>query len=308
MKQRRHHFVWQHYLSPWCQRGQITCRRNGATFTASTVKIAVEKDFYKIHDLTPGDLAFLLLFVKQFPEHMRPTQLGWIRMFAAPSAFQAAFAGVSAEADKVLDELTFNTEEQFHTKIENEALPLLAALRAGDASFFVDSRSFQTFMFFLSLQSVRTQQVRDRLKLGLGQLKFPPGLSDVSPERIAGVLRLMVATSVTTHYIMQRDHCRLTLLQAATETEFITGDQPVVNVFGGVADDFAPPKQLRFFYPVSPTRAVLVGDQRDDPMPEVQSLSRIEVGRYNALIAATAQHELYGTSASILRAVEAGTP
>ena len=148
MKQRRHHYVWQHYLSAWCVQQQITCLRNGAAFKASTINVAVEKDFYKIPDLTRGDIKVLTLMVQQMPEHVRAAQMGWLKMFITPSAMEVAFGGVNAEADKLLTELRFNTEEEFHTRIENDALPLLGRLRAGNRAFLSETASFQTFVFF----------------------------------------------------------------------------------------------------------------------------------------------------------------
>jgi hypothetical protein len=302
MKQRRHHFVWQHYLSAWCADGQLTCLRNGAAFKASTVNVAVEKDFHKVADLTAAELKLLILFVQQLPEHMRAVQLGWIRMFAAPSVLQGAFGGTSTEADKILAELRFNTEEEFHTRIENAALPLLTELRQGNRAFFSDRAGFQTFMFFLALQFVRTQSVRDRLRIALGGLKFPPGFGEVNPAHLAGALRTISATSVTTHYIMQREHCRLTMIEATGGAEFITGDQPAVNVYARASEGFTPPSKLRLYYPLSPTRALLFGDQRDDPIAEIQAADASQVNGYNSLIVSAAQHELYGTSESVLRA------
>ena len=112
---------------------------------------------------------------------------------------------------------------------------------------------------------------------------------------------MIAATSLATHYIIQREHFRLTTIEVANGAEFITGDQPVVNVYADPGPGFKPPTRIRLYYPLSPLRALLVGDDRDDPMTEIEIADASAASRYNALIAGAAQNELYGTSESILR-------
>jgi hypothetical protein len=63
MKKRRHHYVWQHYLRAWTVENQIACLRDGRTFRTGTTTVAVEKDFYRLQDVTEGDLRFLEAFL-----------------------------------------------------------------------------------------------------------------------------------------------------------------------------------------------------------------------------------------------------
>lgn len=302
MKQRRHHFVWQHYLSAWCTDGELGCLRNGSFFSTGTVAVAVEKDFHKIADLTSAELTLLRTMLQGMPEPMRSVQTGWLRMFAAPSALASAFGGISAEADRLLAEMRFNAEEEFHTKIEGEGQPLLDELRQGGRTFFDDRDGFQTFMFFVALQFTRTQRVRDRLKVAFSGVQFPPDFGEVDPSRIAGALRMISATSLAASYIMERENCALSMIESTNGAEFITGDQPVVNIYARGSDGFTPPSKIRLYYPVSPTRALMLGDHRDDPMTETEAADASQVARYNSLIVSASQHDLYGMSESVLRA------
>jgi len=206
-KKRRHHFVWQHYLSAWCTDGELGCLRNKSFFTTGTTVVAVEKDLYMLADLKQPELKLLRLMVQKMPAPMRSVQMGWLSMFTAPSVLESIFGGVSAEADKLLTDLRFNTEEDFHAKVEADALPILAELRKGERAFFDDRAAFQIFVFYLSLQFTRTKKVRDRLKMAFDGMQFPSGFGEVDPARVANAVGMISATSLAASYIMQREHC-----------------------------------------------------------------------------------------------------
>jgi hypothetical protein len=111
-------------------------------------------------------------------------------------------------------------------------------------------------------------------------MQFPPGLGDVDPSRIAGALRMISATSLAASYILQREHCILSMIESTGGAEFITGDQPVVNIYARGSDGFTPPSKIRLYYPVSPTRALMMlGDHRDDPMAETEAADASQVAR-----------------------------
>ena len=57
MKKRRHHFVWQYYLKAWTVAGRIACWRNGQVFRTDPTNVAVEKDFYRLRDISERDVA-----------------------------------------------------------------------------------------------------------------------------------------------------------------------------------------------------------------------------------------------------------
>ena len=56
---RRHHHVWQRYLRPWTVGGTLYCLQDGRIFSTGTRTVAVEKDFYKLHQLTVEDVALI---------------------------------------------------------------------------------------------------------------------------------------------------------------------------------------------------------------------------------------------------------
>jgi hypothetical protein len=302
VKKRRHHYVWQHYLKPWTSGGQIACRREGRVFTTATINVAMEKDFYTVRDLTEPDIRFVSWFIQRFPPEMRSIHTGWLEMLNAPGALRAIFGGQDPSVDEHLAELAYNTEEDWHAAIENDAKAALSQLQQGSRQFFLDRDGYQQFMFYLALQTLRTPRFRDALTMMHRGLDIPEPFKGFSPERVAGVVRLMFATNVATSFVIEREHCRLTFLEAEN-AEFITGDQPATNTYPSSLP-FTPPKQLEFYYPVSPTRAVLITSERDSAKPDVMRLSRENVASYNALIKRVSHSQVYGHSEDVLRTLD----
>ena len=59
MKKRKHHYVWEHYLDAWATDGQIWCRRADKYFPTSTENVGQRRDFYRLKELSDGDVAFV---------------------------------------------------------------------------------------------------------------------------------------------------------------------------------------------------------------------------------------------------------
>jgi hypothetical protein len=62
---RHHHHVWQNYLKPWTVGGAICCLQDGRIFSTGTRTVAVEKDFYRLHQLTREDVELIKLLFDQ---------------------------------------------------------------------------------------------------------------------------------------------------------------------------------------------------------------------------------------------------
>ena len=75
-----------------------------------------------------------------------------------------------------------------------------------------------------------------------------------------------------------------------------------MNIYARGSDDFTPPSKIRLYYPVSPNRALMLGDPRDDAITASENADASQVARYNSLIVSASQHDLYGTSETVLRA------
>src|SRR5258707_15023523 len=86
---RRQHYVWRKYLEPWTvKKGkarQLWCLRRGASAPICTdiKNVGVERDFYRLLDLHPGDSDFVrtIAFGPKTNPKLRELNEGWISQF-----------------------------------------------------------------------------------------------------------------------------------------------------------------------------------------------------------------------------------
>lgn len=183
--------------------------------------------------------------------------------------------GANSELDHALKVYKSNTEEDYHTSIENRAIPILAAIKSGDISFYRDPEQSIDFLYFIATQVVRTRKLRDSLTPGLGE-KF--GIDVVKVWQIASHF---VASNLGANLHIRRLDDPITLIVNNTRTGLTTSDQPVINYYAGQP---RASKELAVYYPVSPTRAILFGDLDGDVPVPIWHLDEDQVRRLNGLM------------------------
>lgn len=301
MNKRRHHFVWQYYLKSWAVEGRIACWRNGQVFATDPTNVAVEKDFYRLRDISARDVATIRQMISRFPAELREVHDGWVEMFTLPFELRrmsAAIGQPDRALDEELDKALINMEEEIHTAIEADGTPFLRALRRGDSAFFRTEDGFSRFMHFLSVQYLRTKNVSARTAAQLD-----PRLLDA--ECTAGVLRHMFATNMGAYFLSRRSEYAMTVLHAGGGAQFMTSDQPVINTCAAKLPAGAEPEDLEFYYPVTPACAVLVGRGGTDGRPPERQLEANGVDGYNRLMALAAYEQLFAADEELLRRMAA---
>lgn len=297
MQKRRHHYVWQYYLSAWVEGGTLACRMGQKVFRTATANVAVQKDFYRIGDMTPRDIELLLGLIAKSPRQSQRHHLNLLRSYAIPGAVEAAYRRQNTqnlELETALAEARTTMDEDWHTAIEHKAIPLLQALRSGDLQPFRKPEPFGDFMHFLCTQMFRTKRllVRATARMAL----TPHSLSPTAWS----VLRHIISVNVAGLYVLHRADTRLTLLRAPDHSQFITGDQPVLNTYGQGNPDGPPPEKMQLYYPISPTLALLVSWSIYDNPGEGRTLDSREIAQFNSLIVRSAEEQIYAVDEGAL--------
>jgi hypothetical protein len=131
--------------------GRIACLRNGQVFAADPINVAVEKDFYRLRDISERDVATLRKMIQLFPSQLRDVHNTWLEIFTLPFELRRMLkaTGQSDRAiEEALDTASADTEEEIHTIVEADPQSLLVALRNGDVGFFGSEDGFSRFMHF----------------------------------------------------------------------------------------------------------------------------------------------------------------
>jgi hypothetical protein len=309
MKKRRHHYVWQHYLQAWARSERVACIRDGRVFTANTINIALRTDFYRLKELTTSDLLWVRkLCIDGCTEDAQRAHEGWIRFFTAVLDLRKRNEDATASDPQVaraFDEAMNNLEEDLHAGIEAKAIPHLDAARSGDLSFLLDDQELATFVHYLAVQTMRTAKMRVNIVAAMKRHALPGFV----PENAWGLLSHIFATNIGASLYGGRRGLRVTLLEAQAGGEFITSDQPVINMRGSLAKgDGAPPlgeEDFELYYPISPRLALLV--EVDQPTREVlrRGLRAAELERYNRAMFALAHEQAFAATEGLLRELDA---
>ena len=287
VKKRRQHHVWQHFLKAWSTDGQLYCLMNGRIFPTGATAIAVEQDFYKIAKLTATDIALIRLLVIEV-EGLHPltrkNHEAFLRMVTAPAAFE----GRAAHLDDLIDIFRTNALEDYHARIEASFLPLLKSALRKDISFYSDARSCITLFHFLASQHMRTKGVKVRT---IDNLKRKSGLD---ASRIWGIMSHMFAVNIGMGVFAERRNRKFILVENATGLEFITGDQPLINLHGG--DGEKSPATLSWYYPISPRLALFLTAVDEEPAFTTAGLTSAQVSDLNAKIADAGHSQVFAQS------------
>lgn len=306
-RKRRHHYVWQHYLRAWTTDNRVACMSGGEIFTAGTRDVAVERDFYKLHSPSDADLRFLLelCFSKRTKPRLREMNVGWLPFFFKIGDLERVADELPEEmqraAKKSLSIARSNLEEDLHGYIERKSVPLLDALRSRDMSFLDDEDSRIQFLIFLCTQYFRTKKMRTSLIESVGEFASRTG-ADASA--LIAPMSHIFATNVASGIIDEWDSTTVLLLRNTGDTEFVTGDQPVINRAAATQGSSKPPDRLQLFYPVSPDTALILtpkGSQMhsrgtQDAKPE-------SVHAANLTMASTASRQVYARKSETLEAL-----
>jgi hypothetical protein len=300
MRKRRHHYVWQHYLKAWTTDGTLACLRDNGVFRTTTSNVAVEKDFYRVGEVSDRELVVIRGLIARSPPQSHTVHAQLLEHVVLLNKLDAQSKSSQARDPRLaeaIEEARSNLEEDLHTGIEGRALPLLDALREDDASFFSEREDFANFVHFLCAQAFRTKSLASTLTNLLEQ----DGL-ELSPTAW-GVLRHVFSMNVAGVYVGNRASTRLTLISATGAAEFLTSDQPVINLHGSgtSARDRKPPDKLQFFYPISPKRAVLLSLKHYDDPPASLDANDDRVRELNQAIVSRASEQVYARDEGLLR-------
>jgi len=297
-KKRHHHYVWRHYLRPWSSNEKIACLRDGKIFESKLMGIGQKRDFYKLKELSSEELAFIKkLAIDTAPEHLQESHTNLVKRFNLVFQLRKYFRaeGINnQETHDLLDVVIHNLEEDFHTGIESTAIKYIKSILREDIDFYSTDEGCMDFIYFLSVQYMRTEKMRESVLETVGNIK------GINFDRIWNVLSHIFATNIGWVLYAERKVFKMILLKNETVKEFITGDQPVVNTYANIGVSKTPPDKFELYYPVSPRVGVLISEREEYNGVQSKLLSESDVVSYNNMIIKNSNSQVYATSKSVL--------
>ncbi len=297
------HSVPRFYLKRWAEGEKVYCLQEGKIRLDVVRNLGAENYFYRLNELTSGDLDFLHEFIKDSPQGLRASHEQLLRVLMLPFEERRRLKAPGLATQEKLAEINreiIELNENLHTSIEDDFQPCLNAMISGDLTFREDDQKAAVFYRSLSVQYARTNHIKQTRVV-------------MNPERLSMYLRIanplvhILAANVGLNlYAERRDHSIL-ILENETRVPFVTGDQPVINVASGPKDT-APPARFELYYPLSPKRAMLLVQPSSDLQPESSSVSEEFVRIRNLRMAAHSYRQVFSISPAPLESIKNELP
>lgn len=314
---KKQHYIWRNYLAPWTSdnsnKGRIICLRDNRIFPVALMKIAHENYFYGVKELSKLEREIIYeMAIKNTKGAQRAANEGWLNLYCAPFDFvdKLTSHGYSIWGHTERLEIENNQEfkdwnieyiEKVHGLIESKGIQYISSLRQNDLSFWENEIGRDEFSFFLSNQYFRTKNTRDGILKVFEKVKAENGsFADIRPENMWLPLSLIFASNVGAHVA----HNFSAVLLQTENSYFIVGDQPVVNTHS-TFDMMTPPKDMEFFYPLTPYSALLLTTDRKYISGQVLKIGADAVAAYNKLEQCAARELIFAKDKEHLEAFTA---
>jgi hypothetical protein len=294
--------VWKHYLRNWERGGHVNVLRKGTAkaFATDAVNIAVMHDFYRLPVLSEEDEEFMHRFVDSTcsaSDMLRKLNRGWVNAIAAPSKLRRSLSrmgNLDPTVEAEIERVEIQSEENMHGRVESDAVRLIGALNGGRTEIWGDDDDARDLAYFLSLQHLRTKKMRDNVLSG-----FPSGPIRDAATRRWPMMRHILATNLGWSLFSERANWRLRLLRPSGMTEFITSDQPTLNLL--------PPDShngLAFYYPVGPKAAALLEHRNNESVVGIaDDASDAVVETLNIRMYNFSHEQVFGTDGAYLESL-----
>ena len=193
-KKRKHHYVFQRYLSAWTINGKLWCEREGEIFFTGTDNVAQERDFYRLRPLNADERKFHDLVLNGGSPEVQRAMSIHMNAYLQPTKwqdqvtklkrfFESEFGGYSKipvelqccikKLELIAGTAVNNTDEDYYCEIEGEGSKWLEQLQKCDTSFYYEHRSDIAkveyyddeqfhFIHFVCTQYFRTKAIRER--------------------------------------------------------------------------------------------------------------------------------------------------
>jgi len=290
-RKKRQHYVWERYLAAWEERKKLWCKRGDKNLHQRAEEVAHCRYFYKLKEMSSYDIYTVnKLIIEKMQEQDREMARSWIPFFCAPHAIKNLYDSYKIEIPSLehkIDIAIHNGEENLHAHVEGKVGSIMAELRGGNNKSLYEHEEFACFAQFLGLQIMRTSKMKKKMVEVLEKIpKF-------NAEASFGLIRTILAHNIGQSIFYDRHMLRMTFLEPGKESEFITGDQPVLNTKAVGLPAMTQATDLELFYPLSPNRAVLMDFKGSRRITEHRKLDADETFGYNKMISETSYELLF---------------
>ncbi len=168
-----------------------------------------------------------------------------------------------------------NTNEKYYSSIESELNKFIEDVINLNYEEIKKNRKF--IVRDLCYQYFRTKSMRNRIREAFAKLLDEQQICIVNgiKSEDVDIENLLTPYLLFLPMVCNNDY-NITILKNKTNVDFITCDQPVINLCADYKSNAAP-TELKFYYPISPKYALLVSDENELEFEDVISVDKVNM-------------------------------
>lgn len=303
---KKHHHVWCNYIKRWSLDGvnAFHSTKTGKIAEHGVHGIGMEMHFYKLTYLSALDVQLIRWASSKSAADQHELHMSYLSDFLEfqhAARIYKTSGSIHGGIERSIRELESNLMENLHSSHERSVFGVFERLAAGDFTALYEHASSLEFMSFLGHQFSRTKAFKDAALASL---------DETTPDsiRVARSMRnswwfisYMLGMNIGRELYLNRLGYTHTLLESDGAAEFITSDQPVINIHDQVwRDDYTVAEHVDYYYPISP-RYAFVAAESGRFGGGLITVGRQVIDELNSKIAMRAASTIIGTSPESIR-------
>ncbi|AEF86624.1 conserved hypothetical protein [Treponema primitia ZAS-2] len=214
-------------------------------FKTDLMNIAQEKYFYEAVPLNRAEFEFIAKFINSLDK-------------TAHALMWSNFDNYNFCANSSEELLRKEGLEDYHSLIEALGIPIIKKIYKHDLSFFDNEKEKNDFSAFIGFQYSRTKKMRENIKKLFTFQNFTRLVSpEIRPDILANVLNFLFS-DIIGNWVSS--NAKILLIINQSNSDFITGDQPVINLKATSLESGIPTTSTEIYYPFSPKLAILLSE------------------------------------------------
>lgn len=257
---KRQHYVWRNYLRAWSDPNDLIpalIKDEKKVIATNLMNVAQEKYYYSLEEFSIEEENILkehmLNFSNEFTENIFKDYFDIFTSYSKIKRFLKTNNIPQEKKEEFKNRLEFlksNTMEDFHTDFENFGQRLIKIKKFEDISFLHDRESQMQVYIFICLQYVRTKKMQNNFRKKLKNHEM------IKPD-FYNILSIVIATGMACGLIFTKS-TKIVFIENISKTDFITSDQPIMNLKSWDKDLRGNTKTLELFYPINPKIALKI--------------------------------------------------
>lgn len=300
---KKQHYVWKKYLASWSNRNQIftLLKSSGKIVKTNLEGVAQERFFYALEEYTEEEEIILRELIRLWSnEVVRPITEELFEMFVSYSKIKRALKNKDLRSvdtsglDKSLALLKANAMENVHTTFESFGGKLIAVRKVEDLKFLDANNELLFAMVYVCFQYLRTKNMKETIKPIIPKY-------DYLSEKFLNIFPFIYAPGMADTLTYVKD-IKFIFFDNQTDVDFITTDQPIINIKKHLINEKGNVAQLDFYYPITPKIAIVIHYQEQDEKYKYSLIDREQVNTYNQKMLSNARDFVFSNSEAQLEA------